>query len=178
MAKHLICLYGGPGSGKSCCAAGLYHELKKQDKDVELCREFVKDWVWEKRPILQGDHIYFFGEQMRRELTLLREVDIVITDSPLLLTIEYEKAYCKSPYVMPILADKYNSILEEMNVTVHHFFLHRTKAYNPKGRNETEDQAEALDRAIYATLCNRGVDPIELVCDAYIVNNILMELEV
>jgi hypothetical protein len=177
MSKRLICLYSGPGAGKSSIAAGLYHELKIQDQDVELCREFVKDWVWESRPILPGDHIYFFGQQMRRELVLLREVDTVITDSPMLLTLEYEQRQCQAPYVMPALYEKYASLLQEINVTPIHIFINRSKLYNQKGRNETATQAKALDKAIKKRLSDCGIRYEEVIGNKYAVDAILKILK-
>jgi pantothenate kinase len=41
----IINVYGGPGAGKSTSAAYLYYLLKVAGKNVELVREYVKDWA-------------------------------------------------------------------------------------------------------------------------------------
>lgn len=66
----IINLYGGPGAGKSTSAAFLYYLLKANGFNVELVREYVKDWAWEKRVITNYDQIYFLGKQVRRESLL------------------------------------------------------------------------------------------------------------
>lgn len=45
--KKIICLYGGPGAGKTTTSAGLFFKLKSMGHTCELNREYVKDWVWE-----------------------------------------------------------------------------------------------------------------------------------
>ncbi len=37
--KKIICLYGGPGAGKSTTAAGVYHHLKMLGFNCEMNRE-------------------------------------------------------------------------------------------------------------------------------------------
>jgi len=65
--KKIICLYGGPGSGKSTTCAGLYYKLKLKGFNVEMNREYIKEWVWEDREVKEGDQTYFFSKQARRE---------------------------------------------------------------------------------------------------------------
>src|SRR5271156_5139176 len=88
--KKIVCLWGGPGTGKSTTCAGLFHKLKKLGLNVEMNREYVKDWVWEGREIISGDQVYITAKQARKEVLYMRkEMDIIITDSPLALTTFY-----------------------------------------------------------------------------------------
>ena len=81
--KRIICLYGGPGTGKSTTCAGLYYKLKMTGYNAEMNREYVKEWVWEGRNIQTGDQTYFFAKQARKErLYILQGLDFIITDSP------------------------------------------------------------------------------------------------
>lgn len=52
----IINLIGGPGSGKSTTAAGLFYKLKKLGYNCEMSLEFAKDKVMD-------DQIYIFGKQ-------------------------------------------------------------------------------------------------------------------
>lgn len=45
--KRIICLYGGPGTGKSTTCAGLFYKLKIEGYNCEMNREYIKEWVWE-----------------------------------------------------------------------------------------------------------------------------------
>jgi tRNA uridine 5-carbamoylmethylation protein Kti12 len=83
----IINLYGGPGTGKSTSAAYLYYILKAEGHNVELVREYVKDWAWEGRQISTYDQIYFLGKQVRRESLLYGKVDWIITDSPVMMNL-------------------------------------------------------------------------------------------
>src|ERR1041385_3278977 len=90
----IINLYGGPGSGKSTAAAFFYYLMKKDGLSVELVREYVKDWAYEKRGIGTYDQIYFLGKQTRRESMLYSKVDWIVTDSPVMMNLYYAQRYC------------------------------------------------------------------------------------
>lgn len=82
----VINLFGGPGTGKSTAAAGLFFQMKLQGFRVELVTEFAKDLVWEEHQAALEDQLYVLAEQNRRLHRLRGKVDWVITDSPLLLS--------------------------------------------------------------------------------------------
>jgi hypothetical protein len=144
----VVNLYGGPGSGKSTTAAGVFFELKSQGVNAELVAEFAKDLTWEKRHHTLEDQIYVFGKQYHRIFRLLGKVDVIVTDSPILLSPIYDSQKRKSL--------KSLVIEEHDKMWTYNAFLKRKKAYNPKGRNQTEDEAKAIDRTILNMLdgCN------------------------
>ena len=91
-----INLWGGPSAGKSRTAARLFSDLKDWKSnsasalEVELVREYVKDWAWTGRSIEGWDQLHIFSEQLRREETLLRNgVDVIVTDCPIGLNAFY-----------------------------------------------------------------------------------------
>ena len=43
MLHKIICLYGGPGSGKSGICAGIYSLLKEKNINCEMNREYIED---------------------------------------------------------------------------------------------------------------------------------------
>src|SRR5579885_3619982 len=90
----IINVYGGPGAGKSTSAAYLYYLLKVAGKNVELVREYVKDWAWEGRKFGAYDEIYFLGKQVRHESMLFGKVDWIVTDAPVYMTAYYASIYC------------------------------------------------------------------------------------
>lgn len=132
----VIDLFGGPGTGKSTTAAAVFARLKCLGVDCELSSEFAKDLVWEQRYDTFKDQLYIFAKQAHRLFRLVGKVDVVITDSPLFLTCYYgknDKPLCKFciDYV-----ERFNNL---------NYFLVREKAYNPNGRNQTEDEAKQID---------------------------------
>lgn len=145
--SKIINLYGGPGTGKSTTAAYLFYQFKRQNENVELVREYVKEWAWEKRQISAFDQFYFFGKQSRKESLLYGKADIIVTDSPVMLSYMYTEIYGKEKDAEALLAvvKRFYQKAEEEGHQHFHVFLERTKRYNSKGRYETEEQARAID---------------------------------
>jgi len=140
----VVNLFGGPGTGKSTTAAGVFHQLKLQGINCEMALEYAKDKVWEESAQVLGNQLYVFGKQFHRVWRLLRKVDIVITDSPLLNSILYYED--KNPF-FPEMVVFEHSRLNNLDV-----LLGRVKEYNPAGRLQTKEKARALDGKIKGIL--------------------------
>lgn len=138
----VINLWGGPGSGKSTSAAGLFYLMKSEGISVELVTEVPKDYVWEKRFETLKDQLYVTAKQNHRLERLRGQVDWVITDSPLLMGI----AYCDPNY----LNGAYKKMIEELWNTYDNesFFINRTKEYATFGRNQTLSEAIEIDEKL------------------------------
>lgn len=133
----VVNLYGGPGTGKSTTAAGIFYDLKTSGINCEIVSEFAKDLTWEKRYHTLEDQIYIFAKQYHRIFRLLGQVEVIVTDSPILLSLVYDKKKC--PHLRNLILQEYNKMW------TYNVFLKRKKKYNPKGRNQTESQAKDLD---------------------------------
>lgn len=159
--KKIICLYGGPGSGKSTTAAGLFYKLKMDGFNCEMNREYIKDWVWEGRNFADGDQTYFFAKQSRKERILIKNgLDFVITDSPLILTHFYGLKYDwleQNFNTSEIMLKHHHEFCKRHGYKVEHFILQRTKDYNPAGRYQTEAEARQFDTEIQALLDSKGI---------------------
>lgn len=138
----VINLTGAPGAGKSTGAAKLFYELKTLGINCELVSEFAKDKTWEHNATALNCQEYIFGKQSYRLKRCRDEVEVIITDSPLPLTIIYtHDETIKKPLTDLVMA-VYNSY-ENIN-----FFINRVKPYNPKGRNQTAEESDALSAEI------------------------------
>lgn len=152
----VINLLGGSGLGKSTTAALIFGELKLRGKETELVREFVKEWAWQGKPVGRFGQGTLYGHQIERESSLYNKVDYVVTDSPLLLCPIYQLHYGGHDAIKhQVFADL--NTAKEMNVTHLNFLLTRKKAFNPKGRYETEDQAKVIDKKVEAFLVSHGI---------------------
>ena len=145
----VICLYGGPGCGKSTTAAGIFFDLKSRGINCELVTEFCKDLTWERRYKTFEDQIYIFGKQYHRIHRLMGQVDVIITDSPLLLTPVYDSE--KRPTLEKLAVEEHDKMW------TYNAFLKRKKAFNPKGRIHGEDHAKEIDTAIIDILMKHEV---------------------
>ena len=150
MKTLVLNLYGGPGVGKSTIAAGVFAKLKWQGVNCEMALEFAKDKVWEKSAHILDNQIYVFGKQYHRIYRLLGQVDVIITDSPLLNSILYYRG--NNEFFTKMVFEEHQQ-LRNFNA-----FLKRLKPYNPAGRLQDEDKARALDKRIAHILEYLGED--------------------
>lgn len=155
MKKCLVVnLFGTPSAGKSTGAAYVFSMLKMAGVNAELVTEYAKDKVWEENSEILSkpdNQIYIFGKQFYRMNRCADKVDVIVTDSPLPISIIHNNS--------DILGDAFNEIVVNCfnsfnNMT---YLLTRDKPYNPKGRYETEEEADALGNAIIATLDKMNV---------------------
>lgn len=156
----IINLYGGPGAGKSTSAAYIYYLLKSTGHNVELVREYVKDWAWEKRIISTYDQIYLMGKQVRRESLLYGKVDWIVTDSPVLMNVYYAHRYCPPDFATGIKAATL-AFYRQANDDNHkhiHLMLQRNKPYKSEGRYQTESEAKEVDIGLVDLLTDLNID--------------------
>jgi hypothetical protein len=147
----VINLFAGPGAGKSTTRAGLYNIMKTMDLNVEEVTEYAKDVTWDETQVLLADQLFVLANQNRRLTRLRNKVDVAISDSPLLLTINYVSAdYLPTHFRKMALElwDTYSNF---------NFFIERTKKYNPIGRNQTEEEAREIDENIKAMLNSQDI---------------------
>ena len=153
--KKLTCInfFSGPGAGKSTTAAELFALMKKQHLKVELVHEAAKDYVWEDWAHIFGEQDWIFAHQHRLIRRLVRhDIDYAVIDSSILLSLFYMPDDFPQSFRMFVrdVFDSYNNI---------NIFLDRnpTYVYNTTGRNESEEQAQAIDHNIREYFSSTGV---------------------
>jgi predicted ATPase len=150
----VINLFAGPGAGKSTLAAGLFFKLKMAGVNCELVTEYAKDITWAgANQHTFDDQIFIFGKQHHRQHRLLNGVDVMITDSPLMLSAHY--ANFKSSNLKSTFATLVYQAFSQFNNI--NFFVERAKAYNPKGRSQTYEEAQEIDLSVQRILNFYGV---------------------
>jgi len=140
----VINLFGGPGSGKSTTAAGLFFKMKTDNrvKSVELVTEFAKDMVYAGRTEeLRDNQLYITAKQYGRMQRLVGKVDYIITDSPLVQSIMYTPEDYFHSFKQLVL-EVYNSF-DNFNV-----FINRVKEYKIYGRGQTEEESDLISKNI------------------------------
>jgi len=137
---YCINFYGGPCSGKSTLAGGLFHYMKTKAYNVELAMEFAKDCVWEDNINMLEDQLYVFAHQHRRLLRLKNNADYAITDSPILLSTVYREKYGTSVYT-----DSLDKLVKEVYRNYNNIDIFVTRAPNFKELGRYHNQQESID---------------------------------
>jgi len=139
----IVNLYRGPGTGKSTNAARLFSMLKDEGVEVELVTEYAKDLVWEDNLATLDNQLFVFANQHHKLYRLLDKVDVVITDSPLLLSVLYGRMNKDWTEEFEDFVQSVYSGFNNLDV-----MLERVKPYKSNGRLQTEEEARELDNYI------------------------------
>lgn len=166
----VVNLFGVPSAGKSTGAAYIFSQIKMKGINAELVTEFAKDKVWENNEEVFKNRAYIFGKQSFKMSRCRNKVDVVITDSPLPLSIFYNQD--------KVLGEDFNRTV--MNVFNSYnnlnYLLLRTKPYNPVGRLQTEAESDALKQPMINLLMNRNINYSEKNGDIDGYNQIVSEI--
>lgn len=150
----IVNLYGAPGAGKSTGAAYVFSKLKMQGVNAELVTEFAKDKVWEESKAVFENQIYIFGEQYFRISRLKDKVDVVVTDSPILLSCFYGGEEQPAREELRTLVKEVHNSFENYNA-----FIERVKPYNPNGRFQNEQESDDISQYLKVFIKEFNVSP-------------------
>ncbi|MFW9871645.1 MAG: AAA family ATPase [Candidatus Thorarchaeota archaeon] len=147
----VINLFGGPGAGKSTTAAGLFFKMKTNNMKVELVTEFAKDLVYAERfKELRTNQVYITAKQYSKLERVRDQVDYVISDSPLILGLQY-------------IPENYFNFFEPLVRELHYsfnninIFIKRVKEYRNYGRYQTEEESDNMSNKIQELLNSNGI---------------------
>ena len=151
----IVNLFGAPGAGKSTLAAYIFSRLKMAGVNAELVTEFAKDKTWENNQKALANQVYVFGKQLYRITRCQDDVDVIVTDSPLLLSVIYNHS--------DVLGEDFNNLVYKVFSSYDNanYFINRVKNYNPKGRNQTEKESDEIATKVKEMLSKYGVDYTE-----------------
>jgi len=145
----VINLYGGPGCGKSTTAAGIIHYLKSTNVKAEYVTEFAKDLTWDESYNVLSNGLYVLANQYHRLWRLQGKVDVVVTDSPLLLNMIYNTKH----------HDLTRELFEEFDND--NYFIIRSKQYMKYGRTQTHEEAKQIDEKVKVVLNGYNYDILD-----------------
>lgn len=150
MSALIVNCFGGPGTGKSTVAAHVFAELKWLGINCELATEYAKEKVWEGSFNVLNNQRLVYGKQYHMVWRPSQQVEVVLTDSPLLLSAIYSKPE-DSLFRALVIEDfkKFNNV---------NIFLVRKKAYVQAGRLQDEEQAIEKDNEIKEMLVDNGIE--------------------
>lgn len=148
----VINLVGAPGLGKSTFGAGLFSFMKKSGYNVEYVDEYAKRKVYENNPGALECQPYIFGNQLYKLHILNNKVDYIINDSPILLSVVYNKDYPESFNTMAIeIFKSFNNINLLMNLSY-------PNGYQDSGRVHSEIQSYNIHNHIISLMRKNDID--------------------
>ncbi len=154
MMGNIVNCFGGPGIGKSTLAAALYVELKKRHVEVEYVAEYPKELVYQERLLALKDQVFVFANQYHRLWTAARHNKLVITDSPIMLSMIYN----------PDTSHHFNELIAELHskFTNINIVLKRTpETHSMVGRIHSLTESISVDNRIRTILDERAMEYVE-----------------
>lgn len=149
----VVNLFGSAGSGKSTTALGLCYFLKLKGYKVEYVSEYAKDLVNEGSIHKLKHQLYVFSKQLKRmEVLVDKELDFIVTDSPILLSYFYGEKYGTSGPLLGDLVSAYHDSYSNYNV-----FLTRAFDYDPKLRVQSEEESDIDSKSLMDFLVKNGI---------------------
>lgn len=128
--------------------AYIFSKLKMEGIDCEMVTEFAKDQTWEKNLDSLNCQFYISGQQAYRIFRLYGKVQVVITDSPVIQGV----MYTDDNHIVNACVGEQKKYPNQM-----YYFIERKKAYNPNGRNQTEDEAIKIDYDLIKLLTDNDI---------------------
>ena len=171
----IINLFAGPGAGKSTIASGLFHELKKKHVSCDAPYEFPKELAWNESSKEIRDQLYVIANQHRGIVRSYGEVDYIILDSPLLLSLAYRDNYT-SQYPASLYGDSFEKLMFDIHDSYDNLniFLERPdKEHQNEGRFHDETMSLSLDKKIMNILDDNDIEYTKLKVDDNTINSTL-----
>jgi nicotinamide riboside kinase len=171
MKSIVVNCIGGPGVGKSFLAMEITIALKRVGIQCELAEEYAKRLVWEgDRQTLADQSKVFSGQEHLIEL-FRDKVEIIVTDSPLILSCIYNADKTSLDFKRMVM-EQFNSY---HNLT---YFVQRSLPFDPSGRIHNLEESKAIDGEIERLLIEQEIPFQQVFPGEYsldiIVNEILM----
>lgn len=179
MIRIGIC--GPPGAGKSTTAAGLFYACKRKGIKIELVQEFVREEL-NKGFQLEGlgDQLRIYVKQKEREDIIPDTIDVLVTDSPIYLSLYYaldyarKNGYNRSENILFLL----EQIFKERKRYDILIMLKRTKPFvNDGTRYQTEAESDKIYDELLTLFSLLGIGVLMLDDSDDVVDKIMKLIE-
>lgn len=147
----VVNLISGPGAGKTILAGELFASIKREWITCDVSWEYIKRKLREKAMKVVQSQIYIFGKQQFQLFTMKDEVEVIVTDAPLLLNCIYDQSNCPELKALVLKEyGKYNNLL---------YFIERdpTVEYETEGRYQDLEGAKEIDAKIKKFLAENSI---------------------
>jgi molybdopterin-guanine dinucleotide biosynthesis protein len=152
----VINFFGAPGVGKSTVAAEIFSQLKKKGLNVALVTEFANFKITEKSFKAVQNQYYVTSKQLYNQEVFEDKYNIVITDSPILLSFIYSNDSIVDKKFNEFILEKFkekeniNFLLNHDTVTLNNFSMN--------GRRHKKSKLEQIHNKIVETLKSNNIE--------------------
>lgn len=141
----VVNFFGGPGCSKSITAADVYAKIRWSGVNAEIALEYAKELVFAKDMGKLQNQVYITGQQLQRLVRLKEQVEVIVCDSPILLSTFYDKN--KSVPLRELCLEQFNKF---NNIN---FFINRNDTmFEESGRIHNLLESKKKDKQIKAFL--------------------------
>ena len=172
----IVNLIGGPGVGKSILTSDVFSALKRKFISAEISPEYIKKKLREGSMKAVQSQIYIFGKQQYQLFTMKDEVDVIVTDSPFILSSIYDTSDCNE--LRAIIMKEFN----KYNNLVYYIDRDIKVPYEQEGRYQDSEGAKEVDNTVqdflnennikYKTVLGIGRQTLD-----FIVKDVMRELD-
>ena len=143
--KIIINLHGTSSVGKSHLLHALYKPLKDLNLEVYTAVEAIKIDAYENRNIRDFEHVKVFADELIPQYRALhtKDVDIVISDSPITLSAFYFKKY-NGVDIYYSAINYFKEQAENKGVIFLDYFIMPSKGFSKEGRFQTESESKQI----------------------------------
>lgn len=159
MKTIVVNLLGGAGAGKSTTAALVFGQLKKKGINCELVTEYAKEVVYEENMKRLQNQLYIFSKQYYSMDMIRDKVNVIITDSPLLLSMHYNRNFSDSNFLR-VPDEIFDKLVLYCYTTFDNlnFYIERNHEYKQEGRYQDEARAKQEDAIIRSLIDGLKID--------------------
>lgn len=155
----VVNIFAGPGAGKTTAAWEIAAMLKKKGIDTEYVPEYAKELVWDESDAIKGtleNQRAIYNEQKHRVDRLLGKVDVVVTDSPAILSVIYALDELNPAEELKVFREQI--IQDFAGYRNFNLFIERNPdLYQQSGRIHTLEQAKVIDEQVKTLLKDNGI---------------------
>ncbi len=141
----VVNFFAGPGAAKSIMAADVYAKIRWAGINAEIALEYAKDMVYEKAIGKLQNQVYITGQQLQKLVRLDGQVEIIVCDSPLLLSTFYDKD--KNKALRDLCVDQF----QRFN-NINYFINRNDKLFEQSGRIHNLEESKKKDKQIKSFL--------------------------
>ena len=145
MQTQVINFFGGPGAAKSIISADVYAKIRWAGVNAEIAVEYANELVYAKDMGKLQNQVYITGQQLQRLVRLNGQVDVIICDSPILLSTFYDKN--KSTALRDLCLEQFNKFNN-----INYFINRNERLFEQNGIINNLEESKKKDNEIKSFL--------------------------